>query len=47
MELNDQEYKEFQAMKKQSGIVDKILLVVVALVILFVICTVIGSFAAA
>ncbi len=47
MELNDNEYKEFKAMKKQSRVVDRLLLIGVALFILWLILTLLSSFAVA
>jgi len=47
MNLNDEEYKQFKAMKKQSTVVDKILMVAVALFVIWLVCTLLASLAAA
>lgn len=46
-ELSEEEYKNFQAMQKQSTVVDKVLLVGCALVIFWFIVAILGALVAA
>lgn len=47
MQMSDQDYKEFEAMKRQAGVVDKILLFFVALGVVLLVCVILGALAAA
>lgn len=45
--LSEEEYKNFQAMQKQSGVVDKVLLVGCAFVVFWFILAILGALVAA
>ena len=46
-ELSEQDYKDFQAMQKQSGVVDKVLLIGCAFVVFWFILAILGALVAA